>query len=276
MMLKERLTILKVLNNSALIVKGKHKEYILLGSGIAFGKSQGMYIETNAKVDKMYAFMENAEALEKIMDANKDEASFIADAISVLFDTLSMKIKENLLISFCDHVAIMYSRVLKNEIILNPFLEETKALYADSFQIAERLCAILYANNNIKLPEDEVAYLALHIQNIRNKHEDISVLLLNKVIVDIKELLTETYQVVLQGKEDEYARFISHIKFLMSRIIKDMKLKNDMKDIIQIRYVPYYPLAKKVAWIIEKELSCKITEEELAFIVIHLIRFIEL
>lgn len=266
----------KILNNSALVADYSGREYILLGQGIAFGKKQGMRIPNDLKVEKIFEFKNQYASFSKVIQANEATANYISDAIQVLFETIGVSISERAFISFCDHVALMYNRSLSKEFFANPFIYETKALYSDSFQLAINFKDRLYDKNKIDISLDEVALLALHIQNFQNDKNDITVMQLNEIIFDIKELLEHEYHYDATIYEEDYARFITHIKFLIRRTIRNKHIKNELLDVIQDRYSSYSIITNKIAGIIENKLCLTINEDEKAFLAVYIARFLEI
>lgn len=265
----------KVLNNSAMIINEQQNTYIVLGNGIAFQKKQGQVLSGELKVDKVFQLFEYETSFKKIIAIHPSNTNFIIDAIRILLDTIETTVDEQAFIAFCDHVAIMYERVLQKESIANPFIIETKALYKESYQLAKQLCDELHKQNEISIPENEVGYIALHMQNII--HQDaVSVGCLNKIVVEIKDIADDIYHIQLDEQEDNYARFISHLKFLIQRLTKHISIENALKDVIKERYASYYPFALDIANVLHKELGFHVSEDEIAFLVLHLARFIEI
>ena len=51
------------------------------------------------------------------------------------------------------------------------------------------------------------------------------------------------------------------------------KIRNDLSDVIKIRYKESYKVAKEVALIIQDYLAVKVSEEEIAYLALHIERF---
>lgn len=275
--MERTLIIQKILNNSAVLVQEDDQEFIYIGPGIAFGKKAGMVFDDLKKVEKVFSLKQKAETFQRLLNHHTQEIAYVMDAVRILLETVpDVVLDENQLLAFCDHVAIMYERVLKNEPLLNPFLYETKALYKDSFQLALLLSNHLEELNGVVIPESETGYIALHIQSILQDKDRVAVECLNSIMAQIKDLLEEDYHIDVDTREDEYGRFINHIKFLINRVFQKSQMQNDLRDMILRNYAPYREVAQKVANIIEAELHNTLSEDEIAFLMIHMNRLVEI
>lgn len=269
--------VIKVLNNSAMIVEQKHQEFVLVGSGIAFQKKAGMILINEDNIEKAFIFTNHKDSLERIIsELQTVDFSLISNAMEIVVDLIGKEIREEQMLTFFDHLAITYTRIIKDDIIDNPFLYETKALYKESYQKAVILADRLQQTNGIIMPEAEIGFIALHIQSMEyNQQKDYPVKKLNGLFFAIKEVLENECDIEWERKEDTYGRFLSHIKFLLSRILQDYSLENELKDVIEERYQAYYPVANKIKQIIEDELGCQLSDDEVSFIVIHVQRIME-
>jgi len=267
--------VIKILNNSSMIVEQDKQEFVLVGKGISFNKKPNMMMIINEKnIEKIFVFTKCKNAIQKVI-SNNENFPFVLDAMHILSDIIDTNQSEEALSAFCDHLSITYERVRMGEDLMNPFLYETKTLYSESFNLAKQLCQKLSDMNAIEIPEAEIGYIALHIQNINSNSSEIAIGTLNSLIFEIRELLEKKYHINLFNMEDAYGRFISHIKFLLTRILKHISIENQLLDVIEERYQDVYPMAVDIKNIIEQEVHQEINDHELSFIVIHMYRLIE-
>ena len=70
---------------------------------------------------------------------------------------------EKLLIGLVNHLGPAISRLKMNLDIRNPLLEEIKAHYPDLLKVSEKCVKILESHIGIKMPESEIAYIAMHL-----------------------------------------------------------------------------------------------------------------
>jgi len=96
-------------------------------------------------------------------------ASMINRMIEIIEEGLGLKIEKNginyarLLV----HLRFTLERMDKDIPIKNPLLSSIKKEFRESYRIAKRLGDFIAERMDKKVPEDELGYLALHIQRIR-------------------------------------------------------------------------------------------------------------
>lgn len=88
---------------------------------------------------------------------------------------------EELKEAIISHLRPALYRVKNNIILSNPLLKHIKTSFPLAFQLAIESTNIIYKKTNIKLPEDEIAYIAIHIgtyiERISNKFDKVRCLI---------------------------------------------------------------------------------------------------
>lgn len=92
----------------------------------------------------------------------------IASCMKLLEKELNMKIEPSSVegIRLVTHLKFALQRVRQKIDMVNPVLEALKSNYSEIYQIAVKIAKMLKENYDIDLPEGELGYLVLHIQNI--------------------------------------------------------------------------------------------------------------
>ncbi|MBC8014292.1 MAG: BglG family transcription antiterminator [Sporomusaceae bacterium] len=70
---------------------------------------------------------------------------------------------ENLLVGLVNHLGPSICRLKMNMDIRNPFLEEIKAFYPELIAISRKCSAVVEKQLGIKMPDSEIAYIAMHL-----------------------------------------------------------------------------------------------------------------
>ena len=92
----------------------------------------------------------------------------------------------------------------------------------------------------------------------------------NSIIEHVEDRL----KIIIDKKSLDYARFLTHIRFAIERIMTDNPIKNDLVDVIKEKYRLSYKIAEETRAIICKVLDInKISEDELAYLAMHIERF---
>lgn len=274
--LKHNEIVSKVFNNNIILVNSDEKEKILFAKGIGFGKKQGHIIEKGYKVDKIFTIEdnENKTNFNNILDRVDEEFFAICEeAIYEVAKKVNQELNESIHIGLIDHLYFAIKRMKNNEIIENPFLIEIETLYSKEFTLAKMVAEKVGKYSNVDIPDDEVGFIALHIHSAINNNSLSSVLKNNYLGSIVAEHIEERLNIKIDKKSLDYARFLTHIRFAVQRILEDRKIDNQLGDVIKNTYKESYEIAKEVAEIIGKELKVKVKEDEITFLTIHIERF---
>lgn len=264
--MRDKIKIDKILNNSAILGSVDNRQLVIIGKGIAFGKKINDYIELDDRIEKTFESSDTSDESNKIK-------KLVAETISSISELKNMDIDSKKLISFTDHILAMYSRILTDNCIANPFVLETKVLYGESYKFSLLLGEIIFKKTGVEIPESELSYLALHFQNMFEQKKSSDLMQLNKIIVLVKDFLEEKYGFSPKEEDVNYARFLTHLRFLIHRIENNEKIDNSLvigyksKDKEQA-------IAKGIVKIIEEEMNQKISQLEIGLLEIHIARFI--
>lgn len=268
--------VIKALNNNMVLIKEQGVEKILLAKGIGFNKKFGDILEDNLEVDKVFSIEDkkNQENLKEVY--NRVDGEFVAiceEALAEISEELGEELNETIHIGLIDHLAIAMKRLKNKEQINNPFIVEIEALYSVEFEMAKKIVNKLQDKYEIDFPEGEIGFITLHIHSARNgkmlsnsiKYSYLS----NKIIIYIEEKFNSK----IDKRSLDYARFLSHVRFTIERVLTDTVLKNDLTEIIKKSYPVSYEIAEGASKIIEETLDKKVYDDEVAYIAMHVERF---
>ena len=151
-------------------------------------------------------------------------------------EELGEELNETIHIGLIDHLAIAMKRLKNKEQINNPFIVEIETLYSVEFEMAKKIVNKLQDKYEIDFPEGEIEFITLHIHSARNgkmlsnsiKYSYLS----NKIIIYIEEKFNSK----IDKRSLDYARFLSHVRFTIERVLTDTVLKNDLTEIIKKSY----------------------------------------
>lgn len=268
--------VIKALNNNMVLIKEQGVEKILLAKGIGFNKKFGDILEDNLEVDKVFSIEDkkNQENLKEVY--NRVDGEFVAiceEALAEISEELGEELNETIHIGLIDHLAIAMKRLKNKEQINNPFIVEIETLYSVEFEMAKKIVNKLQDKYEIDFPEGEIGFITLHIHSARNgkmlsnsiKYSYLS----NKIIIYIEEKFNSK----IDKRSLDYARFLSHVRFTIERVLTDTVLKNDLTEIIKKSYPLSYEIAEGASKIIEETLDKKVYDDEVAYIAMHVERF---
>ena len=272
----------KIYNNNVVLVKDttSNKQLILTGCGIGFQKKVGQLAD-ETKIEKKFiaedeSFKNNISKLALEVDENVFKAS------SAIVEYTESKLKTDLYdyiyVALTDHISFALKRYKENIEIKNELLYEIRRIHKAEFEIG--LWALEYINRefDVNLPEDEAAFIAMHIVNANYSENTSESLLMTKIVKEILNIIRYFYSIEFNQNEMNYERFLTHLKFFAKRLIKNeskRNSKNELLEIIKEKYNESYECANKIKIFIEEHYEYVVSEDEMLYLTIHINRVIE-
>lgn len=268
--------VVKAFNNNIVLVNVNNTEKILFGRGIGFGKKPGSIIKKGTEIEKVFIIEDESNRknlFEVIEQTNEEFFGICEEAIFEISKEIKSEFNESIHIGLIDHLFLALKRIKNNEEIENPFLIQIQTLYSREYYLAEKMVNILEREFNIIMPESEIGFIALHIHSaIANRKVSLTLkdnYLGNKIVEFVEERLGFS----IDKKSLDYARFLTHIKFAIQRIVDNVSNNNELRDMIKFGFKDSYEVAIDAAKILEEELNVKVSEDEVTFLAIHIERF---
>lgn len=269
--------VIKSFNNNILLVMENGKEKILFNKGIGFGKRPGDIVEKGIVVEKIFVIedKDNQRNFNEIL--NRVDTKLIAlveEVIAEITDELGEELNENIHVGLIDHLFYAIRRLKDNEEIQNPFLVEIETLYGREFSMACRLATRIKEELGVEVPEGEKGFISLHIHSARNNGKLSNTIKYSFLSNSIVEHVEDRLKIEIDRKSLDYARFLTHIRFAIERIMTDAPIKNDLVDVIKMKYRLSYEIAWETKSIICKVLNIEsVSEDEIAYLAMHIERF---
>lgn len=267
--------VVQVFNNNVVLATHMNKEKIIIQKGLGFGCRAGQLIGPESRFEKVFTIEndENTEKFKQLITKVDDELVGLCEEIINLIDNeVEQTLNEVVHIRLVDHIAFMVSRVKQNDQIENPFMVEIETLFPKEVSIAEKVIRTLEQRLGISIPYDEVGFIALHINSAYNKGKISNTIKYAYIANSVVELIEDEFHIEVARNSIDYARFITHIKFALDRIIKGIPLKNGLLSSIKRTYKDSFKVARKIGKIIEEEIDKKVSEEEIGYITVHIER----
>lgn len=271
--------IAKVLNNNIAIAVGDEgRDVIVMGCGVAFRKKHGDEID-EAKIERL--FTQDVPELSRRLDelvAEIPEEYFEAaqSIISNVKMRLGRALDDNLYLTLTDHIHFSVERCRKGVAIRNRLLLETKMLYQEEFQCSLEAVEYLNARFSVQLPEDEAAFIALHLVNADSGTSMDETFQITRMVQGINSLIRNYFKVEIDPSSLSYYRLMIHLKFFATRIVSgshaDEMNDRQLFDLVRHQYAKSYECASRVAAFIQKTYQYRVSEDEQVYLTIHLNR----
>ncbi|HBT16449.1 MAG TPA: transcription antiterminator BglG, partial [Firmicutes bacterium] len=109
-------------------------------------------------------------------------------------------------------------------------------------------------------------FIALHIHSLKSKDKLSNTIKYAYICNSAIEIIEDELKIEIDRKSIDYARFASHIRYAVERILKNISIKNDLLSAIKKTYKDSYRLAKVVGKMMAEELYESIPQEEIGYL----------
>ncbi len=274
---KKNYKIKRILNNSSIIVDGLITEQILMGKGIGFGFKPGDTLPFGTEYEKSYQLLANTSNFHRIINGYDEKTvEMVMDTIREIARHNQGEFTTQHLVTIADHLAAMFERIKVGEAIYSFFSVETKTIYPDSFKRALEIADIIDKEHKVELPEAEIAYIALYLENLNNGKNKKEVEQMSAILTEINELFERDVEHNIDKESLAYSRFLTHIHILVkAEKFKKANLSPAINNAILQTYAKYRTISEEIIKIIESEINRDLGDHELVYIVIHLVNLFE-
>lgn len=269
------MNITKVFNNNCVATMYEDKEVIIIGSGVGFQKKVGDEIDED-KIEKRFSIIDAkmAEFEDMVKNISIDYFDSTRAIVEYAYHKFDMSLSSSINISLTDHISYAILRARENLSMPALFNDDLKIFYPDEYEVAEWALKFLNKKYDVDLPDDEIAYITIHIVNARDgeqSHQAQDTLYFIREIIDIiSNDLGEVNKDSLA-----YTRLTTHLKFLAQRVLgnKVSEIQSDNSDMAQAigaRFQSYNNCTSKIASFIQTRFDYTLNLDEKMYLSIHL------
>lgn len=274
-------TIITVMNNNVVLAKNLRtsNEVVLLGKGIGFGKKKGTSVYFSNEIIER-SFININKSLKKdfyqLIQQMDLEIMGLCQEVILMAEKAIGELSDNIHIVLTDHIGFAIERLRQNIEIANPFLHEIRILYSDEFKIGLKAVELINENIDVTLPEEEAAFIALHLHSARKNKAVKKTLRNTKVIKAVVALIENALGGEIIEDALTYRRLLTHIRAGLDRMENDIVLENPLLDTIKEQFSESWQIAIQAKDIIESSLELKVPEDEIGYLTIHIDRLMRL
>lgn len=274
----DNIIIEKVINNNIISAYEKSgAEVIVMGRGIGFKKKQGEVVPAD-QISKIFRIKSRtlAEQFKELLANMPLERVRISDEIiSHAKDHLKLKLNQSIYVTLTDHINFAIERVSQGIEPQNALLWEIKRFYPQEFQLGIYALELIQDRLDILLPEDEAGFIALHFVNAEYGTDIRDAVKFPDQMQAIVDIVERELGILLDESSLHYERFMTHIKFLIQRIYRKELLSSEDRELslmMQRKYPREYQCSVKVAEYIMQATGCRLSEEEIRYLSVHIRR----
>ena len=269
----DNIIIEKVINNNIISAYEKSgAEVIVMGRGIGFKKKQGEVVPADqiSKIFRIKSRTLTEQFKELLANMPLERVRISDEIISHAKDHLKLKLNQSIYVTLTDHINFAIERVSQGIEPQNALLWEIKRFYPQEFQLGIYALELIHDRLGILLPEDEAGFIALHFVNAEYGTDIRDAVKFPDQMQAIVEL-----GILLDESSLHYERFMTHIKFLIQRIYRKELLSSEDRELslmMQRKYPREYQCSVKVAEYIMQATGCRLSEEEIMYLSVHIRR----
>ena len=268
----------RIINNNVVSTCDEEgREVIVMGRGVGFKAKEGSTIDED-KIEKVFR-LDSQNTMDKfkelLVNLPMEHVQISAEIISYAKEVLNRPINPNVYITLTDHINFALERFKQKMMFSNPLIREVRSFYHAEYLIGEYAIAMIDRDLGIKLPVDEAASIALHIVNAEYDAPMGDTIKITNLIQQVSEVVEEYFNIKLDEQSLSYERFITHLRFLAQRVFKGehMELDNlEFQKVIDRLYPEEYACSQKVQALIKLQYGHQVTEEEVAYLALHIKR----
>lgn len=271
----------KILNNNVAVVIENEEEKIVMGKGICFKKKVDDEID-ESMIDKVFS-LTSKDASYKFQEIIREvpiEHIIVSEKIiQYAKATLGKRFNEYIYVSLVDHIYSSIVRYLQGISVKNVLLWDIRRFYKDEFNIGLAALDMIEKEFNVRLPEDEAGFIALHFVNAELDEGNMdNMLAITRVMQEITNIVKYFFNVEFDEDDVYYYRFITHLKFFAQRLVKHTTYENgdedDLYDLIKSKYKNSTQCVNNIAQFIEQHYDYVLSNEEKLYLTIHIERVI--
>lgn len=271
----------KVINNNLIrSYDENHREVLVMGRGIGFKKKPGDIVD-DSLVEKVYRIEDKGiegklgALLSEIPAEHIRVANLVIDYAK---QTMSNPLNDTIYISLTDHLNFAIERAEKGQALKFGLLWEIQKYYNGEYQIGLESIEIVKRELGIELPVDEAGFIAIHLVEASMNGSTTEVV--EQSMAMIKEILSIVqyhYGIELDEHSLAYERFMVHLKFFITRALKQEPLTDDshLYQVLEPIYKNDFACCEKIRTFFAKTMGFYIPDAEIVYLAIHLHRITE-
>jgi beta-glucoside operon transcriptional antiterminator len=268
------------LGHNAVLVEDEHGgQRVALGKGIGFAAKPGTEIAEES-VEQWFSVTSPAE-LERV---NAMVASLPLDMLVLATritaranQTLSAKVSPSAVVPIADHLHLAIQRA-SGDRDEHPLLWEVQQLYPEEYEVGRSALELVYESTGVRLPDNEAVAVALHVITATIEAEGVrTTIAVTRLISELLDLVSAIAGREVRDDAMATSRFVSHLRYLFLRLNRPEAATTSVTGVLAalVKEQPEaYQTALRLAYLIESRISLRVSDEETAYLTIHVARLL--
>ena len=203
-----------------------------------------------------------------------------ADIIEAADFELPYELSHNAVLALADHITFAIQRAKKGINIQMPLAYDVAQMYPVEYKIGEYAVQQISRKLTVDLPKNEAVGIAMALLNASLTPEDSDASAIqasrdNAIIDSITKIIEDEFGIAVDRDGFEYARFATHIHYLLGRIRKGEPMNTEGSELYGVVRAQSERAAEcldKAVALIRDEFDEETTDSEKLYVLMHIMR----
>lgn len=268
----------RILNNNAIMsLDETGAEIIVKGKGLAFKRKVGEPVD-DSLVEKVFVIA-NAETnrhYQEILVSIPDDCIDACEKmIAVIKERIDKDLSDKIYVTLTDHIHNLLERTSMGITFDNSLLWDVKRLYQDEYDAGLEVVKMIRKYFNVKIPDDEASFIALHIVNAQLNTEFNEVVKITTMIDDVYDIIESSFGLQFDTESLDYSRFIMHLRVFFERIYRKENYSShkdhNLLGILKNEYPDQYACVMNILEYVKMRTEQPL-DGEILYLLIHVIK----
>ncbi|MFQ8872836.1 MAG: PRD domain-containing protein [[Ruminococcus] torques] len=267
----------KLNNNFAICMDKEGKELIAYGKGIGFPKVPYELTDLN-QIDRTFYDIDD-KYLDLLQELPEKVLDFAAKLVDIAHNELQYELNPNLVMTLADHIHFCIQRARKKIVVQMPLISEIEQSFPKEAKIGKYAVRQMERRFAVQLNENEASGIAISFANARNSAEkkaDTSIQKwFHEALEDTISIVEDTVGILIERESFNFARYSSHLMYLLKRIDSNQTLDTDngiMYQSIREEFPEIAECIDKIEVYFEKRFDIQLSKEEKMYLMLHINR----
>lgn len=267
----------KLNNNFAICMDKEGKELIAYGKGIGFPKVPYELTDLN-QINRTFYDIDD-KYLDLLQELPEKVLDFAAKLVDIAHNELQYELNPNLVMTLADHIHFCIQRARKKIVVQMPLICEIEQSFPKEAKIGKYAVRQMERRFGVQLNENEASGIAISFANARNSAEKKADMSIQKwfheALEDTISIVEDTVGILIERESFNFARYSSHLMYLLKRIDSNQTLDTDngiMYQSIREEFPEIAECIDKIEAYFEKRFDIQLSKEEKMYLMLHINR----
>lgn len=269
----------RINNNAVMCVDSKGRSVVAFGKGIAFAIDKETGDLPLAAIERTF-YNVDEHYLALLEELTPSVLAVSADIIEAADFELPYELSHNAVLALADHITFAIQRAKKGINIQMPLAYDVAQMYPVEYKIGEYAVQQISRKLTVNLPKNEAVGIAMALLNASLTPEDSDASAIqasrdNAIIDSVTKIIEDEFGIAVDRDGFEYARFATHIHYLLGRIRKGEPMNTEGSELYGVVRAQSERAAEcldKAVALIRDEFDEEITDSEKLYVLMHIMR----